>query len=179
MAGRNLDGRVVTINGLRIAGPGGNFQGAVWHPWQGEPRWPTRADFIASMGKGNRPPDGGRLPLKKRGAIWYEDYQALAAQRADVLVTHEAPGCHPHGFFAIDELAAAMGAQLIIHGHVHVSYRFDYADRDLQVIGVGQRGVSDANGRVIVPGDLDGERVPRLIEAHQTDTRLPRGSLTT
>jgi hypothetical protein len=44
-------------------------------------------------------------------AIWREDIEALAAQRADVLVTHEAPSSHPSGVAVIDALARRMGAR--------------------------------------------------------------------
>jgi len=37
-------------------------------------------------------------------------------------VTHEAPSCHRHGYAVIDDLAAAGGAKLIVHGHHHDSY---------------------------------------------------------
>ena len=53
-------------------------------------------------------------------AIWPEDYDYLASQRADILVTHEAPRSHPAGNAALDALARAMGASLIVHGHHHV-----------------------------------------------------------
>jgi hypothetical protein len=39
-----------------------------------------------------------------------------------VLVTHEAPSCHRHGFAAIDRLAEVAAARLIVHGHHHESY---------------------------------------------------------
>jgi hypothetical protein len=39
-----------------------------------------------------------------------------------VLVSHEAPSCHRHGFAVIDQMAAHAGARLIVHGHHHESY---------------------------------------------------------
>ncbi len=42
--------------------------------------------------------------------------------RADVLVTHEAPSCHKHGFAGIDVAAAACRARLVVHGHHHATY---------------------------------------------------------
>jgi len=54
-------------------------------------------------------------------AIWPEDIETLASQKADILVTHEAPSSHPSGSAVIDELARAMGARLIVHGHHHVT----------------------------------------------------------
>ena len=173
-AANSLHGRVSTLSGIRVAGLGGHFQGSVWHPDTGV-KWATREMFVKHMGKGNR--WRGGLPLKKRAAIWWEDYQSLWDQRADVLVSHEAPACHPHGHAAIDELAEAMGAKLIIHGHVHCSYTFDYADRDLRVIGVGIAGVSDASGAVIVPGEQDEHRGAILRSAMEQRDDLPNGTL--
>ena len=39
-----------------------------------------------------------------------------------MLITHEAPSCHRHGFAAIDRLADVAAARLIVHGHHHESY---------------------------------------------------------
>ena len=64
----------------------------------------------------------GGLPLWHRDSIFPDDVARLADQRFDVLVTHEAPSSHRHGFTAIDDLAAAGGARLIVHGHHHNSY---------------------------------------------------------
>ena len=61
---------------------------------------------------------------------------ALAGQRADVLVTHEAPTSHPSGVAVLEDLARAMGARLVVHGHHHIGYRAEAAD-GLRVLGVG------------------------------------------
>ena len=71
-------------------------------------------------------------------AIWPEDYDYLATQRADILVTHEAPRSHPAGNAALDALARAMGASLIVHGHHHVPYRAVAPD-GLRAMGVARR----------------------------------------
>ena len=173
-ADRSLDGRVTTLSGIRVAGLGGHFQGSVWHPDTGV-KWESREMFVKHMGKGNR--WRGGLPLKKRAAIWPEDYDALRNERADILVSHEAPGCHPHGHKAIEELAEAMGANLVIHGHVHCSYTFDYADRDLRVVGVGIGGVSDASGVALLPGKQDQQRGALLRNAMKQRDDLPEGTL--
>ena len=62
------------------------------------------------------------LPLWHRDTIFPDDADRLAAQRFDVLVTHEAPSSHKHGFAVIDEIARSGGARLIVHGHHHDSY---------------------------------------------------------
>lgn len=131
----NLDGRVVEIGGLRIAGLGGHFQGAVWHPHsRGGVRFPTREAWMCA----NRERWRGGLPLKRRAAIWWEDYASLFAQRADLLVTHEAPGCHRYGFSVLDELADAMGASLLVHGHQHEDYIDSVCDERVCVVGVNR-----------------------------------------
>jgi hypothetical protein len=60
----------------------------------------------------------------------------LAAHRCDILVTHEAPTSHPHGFAPIDALAEACGARLIVHGHHHQSYEAVLAS-GIRVRGLG------------------------------------------
>ena len=44
-------------------------------------------------------------------------------------MTHEALGAHPHGWTAIDQLAAAMQVQVVVHGHLHE--RIDYVESGL------------------------------------------------
>ena len=56
-------------------------------------------------------------------------YQRLGRLRADILVTHEAPSAHVHGFMAIDDLAIQLGAKLVVHGHHHES--IDYLEAGL------------------------------------------------
>jgi hypothetical protein len=112
--------RVATIGGLRVAGLPGVFKPRVWQPNEGAPAYRTREAFLAALS----PQElwRGGLPLWHRDTIFPEDFVELAAQRFDVLVTHEAPSSHPHGFAAIDALAEGCGARLIVHGHHHQSY---------------------------------------------------------
>jgi hypothetical protein len=112
--------RVATVGGLRIGGLPGVFKPRVWHPLEGPASFRTRAAFQAALRPGEAWRDG--LPLFHRDTIFPEDFDALAALRCDILVTHEAPSSHPHGFVAIDALAEACGARLIVHGHHHQSY---------------------------------------------------------
>jgi hypothetical protein len=112
--------QVATIGGLRIGGLPGVFKPRVWHPLEGPPSFRTRAAFQAALRPGE--PWRGGLPLFHRDTIFPEDFDALAALRCDILVTHEAPSSHPHGFAAIDALAETCGARLIVHGHHHQSY---------------------------------------------------------
>ena len=76
------------------------------------------------------------LPIKARAAIWWEDYERLYGQQADILVLHEAPGSHLYGFAVLDELAEAMGVKLIVHGHHHENY--DATIGTIRVRGVGK-----------------------------------------
>lgn len=119
--------RFASIGGLRVAGLPGVFKPRVWQPAAAAggdraepPAFLTRAAFLASL----RPHEAwrGGLPLWHRDTIFPEDFDRLAAAACDVLVSHEAPSSHPHGFGVIDALAAACGARLIVHGHHHRSY---------------------------------------------------------
>lgn len=155
---RNIDGRVVPIGGLRVAGLGGVFREHAWHP-PAPARHGSYAGMAAAlrarMPRRLRPPEGaagsqatsvlcGKV-RKHRSSIFPDVYHRLADQQADVLVVHEAPSCHPHGFEAIDLLAEAMGARWVVHGHHHVDY---WRDKPGQagVLGVGFRRVGLIRG---------------------------------
>lgn len=154
LAGRSLHGRVVDIAGIRIAGLGGVFRGQVWMP-PGNVQYETPEAYTAHCGKGNL--WRGGLPRKHRSSIFPIDYAHLVGDRADILVTHEAPTSHPHGFDAIDELARSLGVSRLFHGHHHD--RLDYtAHRDrlgFEAFGVGFCGITDQTGRVVVTGKFD------------------------
>jgi hypothetical protein len=108
---------VADIGGFRVAGLPGVFKPRVWLPGDGPPSFRTRAAFLSTV-----TPWRGGLPLWHRDTIFPEDFDRLSGMRADILVTHEAPSGHPHGFADIDALAGAMGVRLIVHGHHHLSY---------------------------------------------------------
>lgn len=149
LGNRNLHGRVVEIAGVRIAGLGGIFRRQVW--WAPDkPSYPSAEAFLARCGKGNR--WRGGLPRKHRSSIFPSDYYALLREKADMLVTHEAPSCHPHGFVAIDELAAGLGVQVAFHGHHHE--HTEYSDEEINRLGFRPFGVAygeirDEQGRVV------------------------------
>jgi predicted phosphodiesterase len=141
LADHNLHGHVAeVVPGLRVAGFGGVFRGRIWHPSEGDghPRFPSRDSYLNSLPPGHR--WRGGLPLAQRVSIWWEDYQYLRTQKADVLVCHEAPSSHRHGFGVLDELARAMGARLIVHGHHHVGYQATLPG-GLRVVGIGRAGL--------------------------------------
>jgi hypothetical protein len=84
----------------------------------------------------------------------------LQAQRADILVTHVAPSSHQHGFAAIDQLANSLGVLTSFHGHHHD--RRDHSAERLRLgfdaFGVGFRGITDQDWRVILAGEFDEAR---------------------
>ena len=158
LAHRNLDGRVVDIAGVRIAGLGGIFRGQVWRPPEHK-ACPSPKEYIRMVGRSNRWGDG--LPLKHRSSIFPDVFDALAARTADVLVTHEAPSVHPHGFDALDELARSMKVSASFHGHHHDSldYSRHWAKLGHKAYGVGFCGITTLDGTVVRVGDYD--TVPR------------------
>lgn len=146
LAANNLNGRVVEIAGLRIAGLGGVFDPDIWHPDlnEGRPRFPTAADYadyvhLAAPHRFEFPSRNG-IPLKARAAIYWSDYEALWDQKADILVLHEAPECHRNGFRALGELAESMQVKLVVHGHHHESYTGE-TSAGIPVIGVDRETV--------------------------------------
>ena len=118
--------------------------------------------FVAHGGMQQQWRDG--LPRQHRSSIFPEDYFHLVSQQADILVTHEAPSAHPHGFAAIDELARSMKVGKAFHGHHHD--RLDYSDDRTRLgfaaFGVGYCGVMDINGCCIQPGKFDQARPQRM-----------------
>ena len=144
----DIGGKVIEIAGLRIAGLAGVFKPLVWYPKAGEPdgaieapRFNTRREFLAGLDP--REHWRGGLPLWHRDTIFPEDFSRLAKQRFDVLISHEAPSAHRHGFGAIDQLAEACAARLIVHGHHHESYAATLAN------GIAVRGLAVAEPWVL------------------------------
>lgn len=82
----------------------------------------------------------------------------LYGQQADILVTHEAPSCHSHGFRGIDVLAQSMKVKLTFHGHHHDRRNYAAHEENLGFSGtwcVGLRGVSDMYGGMVLIGNRD------------------------
>lgn len=164
LASRSIDGRVVTLpSGLRMAGLGGIFRGAVWQPGLAEePRFRSRAELVAAT-SGHDEWRGG-MERRHWSTIFPDEFDRLAEQQTDILVTHEAPGYHHHGFDILDTLAQSMGAKVTVHGHHHdhVDSSERWIQQGFRSYGVGLRGITaiDAGGNatVIVPGELDDAR---------------------
>ncbi|BBN89714.1 metallophosphoesterase family protein [Azospira sp. I09] len=163
LAERNLHGRVVEIAGVRIAGLGGVFRGEAWYP--PEVRYES---YAALLGKYKKPlvrPHRLEWARKHRSTIFPEDYNRLLGQRADILVTHEAPACHPHGFEAIDELARSLRVATAFHGHHHdrLDYSGHHSRLGFQAFGVGFCGITDETGAMVLPGAFDERRMGRQV----------------
>ena len=115
-----------------------------------------------------RPPRQDRwrdgVQRKHWSTIYPDDLDRLANLRADVLITHEAPGYHRNGFGILDTLAQSLGVKVTVHGHHH--NRLDSSQRweqqGFKSFGVGLRGITaidrEGNATVIVAGDLDEQR---------------------
>lgn len=120
--GGNLHGRWGEVGGLIVAGLGGVFKERVWYPRfeLGEPKYQDLRGYLRQVPRVDK--WRGGLPLRMRDTIFPADVAALRGLRAAVLVTHEAPSCHRHGFLGIDMAAEACRARLVVHGHHHESY---------------------------------------------------------
>lgn len=147
-----LHGSVVNMCGIRVAGLGGNFQGRVWMP-PSEPVFSTRAE--ATLRHPNLRARGQRHSSRLHAAIYNEELEQLARQSADILVTHEAFSCHPHGWEVLDDLARRMGAVRAFHGHTHDDLSMEYqTHRDrmkFDAVAVDFRCVKDGLGESVLP----------------------------
>jgi predicted phosphodiesterase len=159
-----LHGRVVKIGGIRIAGLGGTFRPRIWSPPE-TPRLRHRhqlTEDLHSLGPAYGPRQREALAHSlTTAAIWPEDIETLASQKADILVTHEAPSSHPAGSAVFDDLARAMGARMIVHGHHHVASRA-HAHDGLTVLSVASAWGAALDGTVLWKGEK-----PRPLPAHR------------
>ena len=104
LADKNLHGRIVNIDGQRVAGLGGIFRESIWHP--GQNHSPSIIDSYEELEnklagelfyqKISKDKLEGQL-LTHRGSLFFSDWYSLYGQQADILVTHEAPSCHQIG----------------------------------------------------------------------------------
>jgi predicted phosphodiesterase len=176
LAERNLHGRVVEIDGVRVAGLGGVFRSQIWYPPE-HPKYLSFDGMVANKYRHNKALTSAELARlhylkenkdarkclrdgqlrKHQSSIFYSDWLQLFGQRADILVTHEAPSCHPYGFSEIDQLAKSMRVKYAFHGHQHDSLNYRSFDEKFgfQAHGVGFRGVTDMFGGKVVVGSFD------------------------
>ena len=150
-----LHGKVTELSGIKVAGLGGNFMGRIWAP-------PSNPSFESKSKAMDRGPyqwrDGQKPNPSLHGAIYPEDFNRLASQRADILITHEAPSCHPYGWEALDELARSMRVVRSFHGHMHDDKSEEYAlVRDklqFDARAVNYTGIKNGLGEVIRMGPV-------------------------
>ncbi len=174
----NLHGRVENIAGVRIAGLGGVFRGKIWYP-PAAPTFESFQDYRESLDLKHRTRDRSAIgdtqqqyairegqERQHTTTIFPDVYERLLYERADVLVTHEAPSCHPNGFKEIDELAQALGVRAVFHGHHHdrLDYRAAWRRIGFEAHGVGFCGCTDLFGGVVLPGNMDEARMTRQIK---------------
>lgn len=160
IADHNVHGRVVELpDGRRLAGLGGVFREAVWHPGMGAPKFRTRSEHARATPRMDRWQGG---PHRKHAAsIYPAEVDQLSELEADILVTHEAPSYHPHGFSILDALVQAMGVKVTVHGHHHdaLDSSARWSSQGFRTYGVGLRGISahwpDGRWEVIVAGEID------------------------
>lgn len=91
------------------------------------------------------------LPRVLHSLIWLADHKKLLKQRADILVTHEAPSCHKYGFKTIDTLVHSLRVRNIFHGHHHQHYQSMITDghQKITVNGVANKGIKTLSGVVL------------------------------
>jgi hypothetical protein len=150
-----LHGRVLDMGGIRVAGLGGVFMARIWYP-PAAPLISERPDFAP------HPVRLGKLPNSPRpaqhAAIYEAEWLALGAMRSDLLITHEAPSCHPHGFEAIDDLARALGVVRAFHGHHHDDQTAEYLlhreRMGFEAVALGYCAIKTAAGEVVATGEL-------------------------
>lgn len=171
MQHRSVHARVATLpSGHTLAGLGGVFRESVWHPDPGAARG-GRPAFMNAQDHARATPRQDRWrggPHRRHwSSIYPSEIHHLATLRCDFLVLHEAPGYHPHGFAVLDDLARAMKAKVVVHGHHHdcIDSSAQWAAQGFKSFGVGLRGITaidiHGNAEVIVPGELDGARSGR------------------
>ncbi len=150
-AKNNLHGKVLDVAGVKIAGLGGVFRGQIWMP-ESSPIHYSPGLYIKKVGKGMT--WRGGLPRRHRSTIFCSVYDRLKDQKADVLVTHEAPSAHEKGFICIDRLAASLGVKQLFHAHQHESKKYGLI-QGVATRGIGLRGIVNLAGEVIVPAEAD------------------------
>jgi predicted phosphodiesterase len=169
LAHKNLHGRIEVIEGQRVAGLGGVFRGTIWHTDVNSAyNHYSYSDFEMNVNRevANRKIQQGTANVYLRihkSTIFPDVYNALYAEPADILVTHDAPDCHHHGSLALTDLAQSMKVKKTFHGHHHdrQDYSSKFDELKFHPFGVGLRGVSDIDGKVIRQGELDVQRMRR------------------
>lgn len=133
----NLHGRIEDVCGLRLAGLGGIFRGRIWRPAEGI-RFHSRKELLEAT-----PPKRrflGDIPALHWSSIFPADFDLIRwLTPVDILITHEAPESHKHGFQIIGDLARDVGARWLIHGHHHEGSADAEIEGGINVVGLGLR----------------------------------------
>lgn len=163
LAHKNLHGQVGDVGGWTVAGLGGVFRASIWAPPE-QPVFTSYQEFRRDLMARRPPRDWGLKETTKerlhKSSIFPDVVTNLKRRQARVLVSHEAPSCHQHGWSAIDEIARKMKVSHVFHGHLHETKTYPKQE-DCQVIGVGLRAIVslevDGTINVIKNGDYDTE----------------------
>jgi predicted phosphodiesterase len=150
----SIHGQVMEMEEVRVAGLGGHFVGRVWMP----PLEPVIHSREEALGGGAfRYRDGQRPSPTYLSAIYASEVGRLSQQRADILVTHEAPSCHPHGHTELDMLARSLRAQRMFHGHHHddrtAAYALQREQLGFDAVGLRVCAIKNGLGEVIFVGE--------------------------
>lgn len=150
----SIHSQVMEMEGVRVAGLGGHFVGRVWMP-PSEPVIHSREEALG--GGAFRYRDGQRPSPTYLSAIYASEVGRLSQQRADILVTHEAPSCHPHGHTELDMLARSLQAQRMFHGHHHddrtAAYALQRETLGFDAIALRVCAIKNGLGEVIFVGE--------------------------
>ncbi len=169
LAHANLHCRVAELAGRRVAGLGGIFRKRIWSP-PDPPEFQTYEAWRTAQIRRRPTKDWGVAETteerRHRTSIFPGCIDSFNQQRADILVSHEAPECRGdgRGWRAVGEMARGLGVRYAFHGHHHDApdYSKRFSDIGFRCYGVGFRGITalDGSGRVTVirPGDYDGDK---------------------
>ena len=109
------------------------------------PKWKDKLHYLKIT-----PSNIKKMPLHFEHSIWHHEYEKMKQQiKADILVIHEAPSCHRHGYKALDELAESIGAKHIFHGHHHTYYH-DQLSSGISVTGASIGGIVNLAGEELL-----------------------------
>lgn len=144
LKGKSLHANSQLVSGTRIAGLGGVFDAKVWHPKLPSGQSQNREEYLQEINSKKVSLEmKENMKMISQSFIYPDDYFITAMLSAEILVSHEAPSCHRHGFSEIDDLAISLGARKIFHGHHHETYV------EGNIVGVGFREIVDHNGIII------------------------------
>lgn len=143
-------------------GLGGVFRGQVWMP-DGNPNYYSPSTFMRRVGLSNI--WRGGVPRRHRSTIFPSVYSNMLRQKADILVTHEAPSCHKKGFAALDRLSCSLGVRWFFHGHQHEDRAYGLQGA-VFTRAVGYQGIVNLQGEVVISAKLDPREEAAL---HATD----------